>query len=237
MSTVEVSGRFRVDVSVFMTVFHTVFLVVSLIGLFLITVRVISFDFDASVAVVAAVLLNLVFAFLWAAQIEKKAAKKQASSHPSLVVTAKAIRGLSKSISFVVVVHNDEDLVARCIDGVFNVAAECRAPSEVLVVDDGSGDGTFERAWAAVGSRRAEFVRVSVRVVKHLSHLGVVESVRTVVNRVVGEYVALIDARAACDPAQLSGVVSRVCPVPKVAGDVQVNCGLYAAEALRQLLN
>jgi len=221
------------DVPTFMTVFHMGFLLLSLIGLFLITVRVIPFDFNASVAVVVAVLLNMMFAFLWAAQISRKVRQRSAVS--ALSVSVRAER-LSSMVSFVIVAHDDELTIAGCIDGVFRAAVGYRGPSEVLVVDDGSGDGTFEAAWAAVDSKKVELAGVPGRVVKHLSRLGLVESARTAVNKVSGEYVALIDAKAVCDPLQLSGIVDRVYPIPKTVGDIQSGGGLYAAEALRQLL-
>ena len=216
-----------------MTAFHMGFLLLSLVGLFLITVRIIPFDFDASLAVVVAVVLNMVFAFLWALQISKRVPQKQMG--PVLSVPVKGER-LSSMVSFVIVAHDDESVIARCIDGVFRVAVGCRGPSEVLVVDDGSGDGTFEAAWMAVDSRRVEVAGVPARVVKHLARLGMVESARTAVNKVSGEFVAFIDAKAVCDPLQLSGIVDRVYPAPKKVGDIQTNGGLYDTEVLRQLL-
>lgn len=233
MTTAEASGRHRIDVPTSMTVFHVGFLLLSLVGLFLITVRVIPFDFDASLAVVVAVVLNMVFAFLWALQISRKAPQKQMV--PALPVPVR-VEHLSSMVSFVIVAHDDEQTIARCIDGVFRAAVGCRGPSEVLVVDDGSSDSTFETAWTAVDSRKVELAGVPARVVKHLARLGLVESARTAVNKVSGEYVALIDAKAVCDPLLLSGILDRVCSTPKTVGDIQTNGGLYAAEDLRQLL-
>lgn len=234
MTTVEARLRLGMDVATFMTAFHMGFLLLSLIGLFLITVRIIPFDFDASIAVMVAALLNVVFALLWALQISKKAPRKRAVSVSSVPVKTEH---LSSMVSFVIVAHDDELAIASCIDGVFNAAAGYRGPSEVLVVDDGSSDGTFEAAWTALDSKKTELTGVPGRVVKHLAHLGLTESARTAVNRVFGEYVAFVDAKTVCEPLQLAGVVDRVYPSPKTLSDIQAGGGLYVAEALRQLLN
>ena len=234
MSAVEAEARLRrrLDVPAFMTAFHVSFLLLSLIGLFLITIRVVPFDFDASLAVVVAVLLNVVFAFLGAGQMGKKTVQKQAL--PVLPVPARAER-LSSMVSFVITAHDDELRIGRCIDGVFRAAVGYRGTSEVIVVDDGSSDGTYEAAWAAVGSKKQELSNIPARVVKHLTCLGAVESARTGVGKASGEYVALIDAKAVCDVVQLSGIVGRVFPAPKTVGDLQSNSGLYSVEGLRRL--
>ena len=231
MTVAEVRVRHRIDVPVFMILFHMGFLLLGLIGLFLMASRVVPFDPAASLAVLIAVLFNVLFGILWAGQISRKTPERHVSP-PSV----KAER-LSSMVSFVIVAHDDEQTIARCIDGVFKAAVEYRGPSEIIVMDDGSSDNTYETAWAKISSEKQGLASVPVKVVKNLAHLGKTECARIAVNKSSGEYIALVDAKTMCDPVQVAAVTSRICPTPERAEDVGGADGLFSAESLRRLLS
>lgn len=207
------------------------FLLVGLIGLFLMASRVIPFDFTASLAVLMAILFNVIFGILWAGQISRKTPERQVPIPP-----VKAER-LSSMVSFVIAAYNDEQTIMHCINSVFKAAVAYRGPSEIIIVDDGSSDNTYETAWATLNSKKQELTNIPAKVIKHLTHLGTTETTRTAVNKASGEYVAVVDAKTACDPARLTIIINRIYPTPKTAADLQGNSGLYHAESLRQLLN
>lgn len=97
-------------------------------------------------------------------------------------------------VSFVVPAYNEEKNVSRCIRSLFRCAEEYNGLCEVIVVDDGSSDFTYEVAWASIELNRRRFPRVHGKVVRHSVNLGKVEAVQTGVNRALGSIIAVVDA-------------------------------------------
>jgi GT2 family glycosyltransferase len=71
-------------------------------------------------------------------------------------------------ISFIVPAHNEEQLIGRTIDAIHTAAGEIGAPFELIVVDDGSSDGTA----AIAAARGARVVPVSVRQIARARNAG-----------------------------------------------------------------
>ena len=205
------------------------FLLLGAAALVLTAVRLIAFDLSAVLVIVLTLFLNTLFLFLWADEARKGRVRKVELPLP--VAAARTY----PMVSFVVPVCNEEQTVAAGVDRLFGCAAEYRGSSEIIVVDDGSLDGTFEAAWAAVDSKQKELVTVRGKVAKHLASLGRGEAVRTGAARAMGEYVAVVDAEAVCDPAELSRLVDSM----GASGAVDSGFGsvrVYRADRLRQLL-
>ena len=98
-------------------------------------------------------------------------------------------------VSFVVPAFNEEAHVARCIDSLAACAEAFDGNCEVIVVDDGSTDFTYEATWRAVaGCKSALRNRVRWKVVRHMTNLGKVEALRTGVNVALGQVVGVVDA-------------------------------------------
>jgi len=225
----------------FMRLLHVSFLLLGLLSLLLIAVRIISFDLSAFLVTIVAVFLNAVFAFLWAGEIEKKEVEKKE--------LLPKIGHVFPMVSFVVPAYNQEQNIIECVNSLFRCAVKYRGPSEIVVVDDGSADNTYEAAWTAVASKQRQLPDVRARVVKHLASLGKVEAMRTGVNKAMGEYIAIVEANTVCDPTELADLVDYICasqreavkgiiyPPHKAVTATQGVIRLYRADALRQLLN
>lgn len=120
-------------------------------------------------------------------------------------------------VSFVVPAFNEEKSLPRCIDSLFKCGAEYPGPVEVIVVDDGSHDNSYEVAFASVQLNMKKNPRVRGRVVRHMANLGKVEALRTGVNRGLGQLVAVVDADSWWQTDALRGLVEYMRTNGKVA--------------------
>jgi glycosyltransferase involved in cell wall biosynthesis len=57
-------------------------------------------------------------------------------------------------ISFVVPARNDESTISQRIARAYERAVNHSGPFEIIVVDDGSFDDTYEAAWSTIASNR-----------------------------------------------------------------------------------
>jgi glycosyltransferase involved in cell wall biosynthesis len=100
-----------------------------------------------------------------------------------------------RDVSVVIPAYNEEEGIASVVAGVLAGGAW----REVLVVDDGSTDGTAERAASA-----------GARVVRHPYNKGNGAAVKTGVREARGEVVLLMDADGQHDPADAERIVAPV---------------------------
>jgi cellulose synthase/poly-beta-1,6-N-acetylglucosamine synthase-like glycosyltransferase len=120
---------------------------------------------------------------------------------------AKPQRVFYPMVSFVVPAYNQEKNVARCVASLFGCAEKYGGNCEVIVIDDGSSDYTYEVAWSAVQLGRRVNPRVRGKVVRHSANLGKIEALRTGVNRALGGLVAIVDADSEWTIDTLVGLV------------------------------
>lgn len=99
------------------------------------------------------------------------------------------------AVSVVIPAFNESASIAEVV-GVLRAAAAWR---EIIVVDDGSTDGTGERAAAA-----------GATVVRHPYNIGNGAAVKTGIRRSAGEYVLIVDADGQHPPEDALGLVSKL---------------------------
>jgi len=97
-------------------------------------------------------------------------------------------------VSFVVPAYNEEKNVLRCITSLFKCTEKYVGLSEIIVVDDGSRDYTYEIAWASIEMNRRRCPQVRGKVVRHSANIGKIEAIRTGVDRALGSVIAVVDA-------------------------------------------
>jgi cellulose synthase/poly-beta-1,6-N-acetylglucosamine synthase-like glycosyltransferase len=97
-------------------------------------------------------------------------------------------------VSFVVPAYNEEKNVSRCIKSLFKCTEKYPELCEIIVVDDGSSDYTYEIAWATMELNRRKYPKVRGKVVRHSANLGKIESIRTGLNTALGSLIAVVDA-------------------------------------------
>ncbi|MCW3980373.1 MAG: glycosyltransferase family 2 protein [Candidatus Bathyarchaeota archaeon] len=97
-------------------------------------------------------------------------------------------------VSFVVPAFNEEKHLPKCIDSLFKCGERYPGLVEIIIVDDGSGDNSYEIAFASINLNRRRSPGIKGRVVRHTANLGKVEALRSGCNRALGQVVAVVDA-------------------------------------------
>jgi hypothetical protein len=96
-------------------------------------------------------------------------------------------------VSFLVAAHNEEGTIASRIGKAFERAAAHKGSSEVIVVDDGSLDGTYELAWEAVKANRAKYPNIPAKVMKLSTYMGKEEAIRFGSRKATGEIIETVN--------------------------------------------
>lgn len=179
--------------------FHFSFAVFGLVALFLMVIEVIMLDWLALWIIVLAIALNAFFAVMW----YEEAKETQAIAQPMRTDQARTY----PMISLVVSAYNQEMTIAHGLKSLFKCASDYRGPCEIVLVDDGSTDGTYEAAWATLDSMRKELPNIRARAIKHMTHLGKTEAARTGSNKATGEYLILADVTVTCNTVSLNSLI------------------------------
>jgi biofilm PGA synthesis N-glycosyltransferase PgaC len=110
-------------------------------------------------------------------------------------------------VSFVVSAYNEEKSVSRCVTSLFRCTERYTGLCEIIVVDDGSKDSTYEVAWATIEFNRLRHPQVRGKVVRHSVNLGKVEAIKIGVNKARGSLIAFVDADSWWRPETLTQLV------------------------------
>jgi len=225
-----------------MTLFHLSFTLLGILALLLMASKILFLDWSAFAVIVIAVVLNTLFGALWLDELVSPKVEKH-----EIITEASHVFPM---VSLIAPVYNQEQNIASFIKGLFNCASNYRGPSEIIIVDDGSTDKTYESAWTAMGSIHKEQPNIRAQVIKHMSHLGRAEAVKTGANKAMGEYLALLDATAPCESVSLNKLVDTIFSSQKAMINYEATAlgrngrtavsslmWLYNADILRRTLN
>jgi cellulose synthase/poly-beta-1,6-N-acetylglucosamine synthase-like glycosyltransferase len=113
-------------------------------------------------------------------------------------------------VSFVVPAYNEEKRISQCISSLFRCALDYLGLCQIIVVDDGSMDLTYEIAWATLKQNRKWWPKVYGKVIRHTKNLGKVEAIRTGVNCALGSVIAVVDSDSWWDPNALRKLVDHM---------------------------
>lgn len=134
-------------------------------------------------------------------------------------------------VSIIVPAYNCERLITAFLTSLFKRAAQYMGFCEIIVVDDGSSDYTYEMAWATLQECKRKWPHVSGKIVRHTARLGRNQAVKTGVNKAFGALIAIVDPQGSWKPQTLKKLVEAF-------GKTDVNHVkvFYKAETLRKLL-
>jgi len=136
----------------------------------------------------------------------------------SLLVAAwiwkrRRIRGEKRNcptVSFVVPAYNEEKNISKCIASLFKCATRYPNNTEIIVVDDGSTDHTYEVAETTIKMNQKIWPYIHGKVVRHETNLGKARAIKTGVNNAAGEVTAIVDADSWWEPDALDHLANFI---------------------------
>jgi biofilm PGA synthesis N-glycosyltransferase PgaC len=106
----------------------------------------------------------------------------------------KGPRAFYPTVSLIVPAFNEEKNISRCLASLYRCAERYAGRSEIIVVDDGSTDYTYELAWSTMQAHRSRHPQVRTKIVRHATNLGKTEAIKSGVNTALGGFIAIVDA-------------------------------------------
>ena len=135
--------------------------------------------------------------------------------HPTVSPATQPIAPPPHRLSLVVPLYNERDNVAPLLAGIHEALADYPYPWELIVVDDGSSDGTAEQLTIEAG-RHGDHVRVLTL----QRNFGQTAAMQAGIDAARGEVIATLDGDLQNDPADIPRLVAQL-----LAGDLDLVVG------------
>lgn len=114
------------------------------------------------------------------------------------------------TVSFLVPIFNEMRKLPFCIDSLYRCAVRYPAFAEIIIVDDGSIDLSYELAFASIQVNKERNPWINAKIIRHMTNLGITESMRTGVNRANGEITALVNTNSNWSVYALKGLIRHM---------------------------
>ncbi len=98
------------------------------------------------------------------------------------------------TVSLIVPAFNEEKNIVRCLTSLYRCTEKYEGHSEIIVVDDGSTDYTYEMAWATIQTNHDQHPQVRTKIIRHATNMGKTEAIKSGVNTALGGFIAVVDA-------------------------------------------
>jgi biofilm PGA synthesis N-glycosyltransferase PgaC len=122
----------------------------------------------------------------------------------------KTERPFYSMVSFITPAYNEEKNIARCIQSIFKCAEKYDGLCEIIVVDDGSTDHTYEIASSAIAANTRKYPRVRGKVIRHSANVGKAQALETGLTKSQGDLIAVVDADSWWCPNALVALVDHM---------------------------
>ncbi len=109
-------------------------------------------------------------------------------------------------LSILIPVFNEETLVCELLAKVADLRLDDRLSKEIIIVDDGSSDGTFPRIERFIAQRGDP----SIRLLAHPANRGKGAAVRTAMSEARGDILIIQDADLEYDPQDINVIVRPI---------------------------
>jgi glycosyltransferase involved in cell wall biosynthesis len=135
----------------------------------------------------------------------------------------------SARISIIMPAYNVEDEIAEAISEVKGVVEKITNSYEIIVVNDGSTDGTARRVEGIMDDH--------VRMVNHTVNMGKGVAIKTGVKYASGDYTILLDADRDIDVRNMAQYIKALREYDVVIGSKRHPKSVYQAPTLRKILS
>ncbi|MEM3703513.1 MAG: glycosyltransferase family 2 protein [Candidatus Bathyarchaeia archaeon] len=115
------------------------------------------------------------------------------------------------SISLIVPAYNKEKHISKCITSLFKTAAQHPNFCEIIVVDNGSSDFTYEIAWATIQRCRRRWPNIKGKVIRYGINTSWAEAIKIGVNSAFGELILILDANVWWELSIINKILEKSC--------------------------
>jgi len=121
------------------------------------------------------------------------------------------------TVSFIVPAYNEEKTISKCVASLFRCMIHYPNSTEIIVIDDGSTDHTYEVAQTTIEFNRKVWPYIRGELIKHNTNRGKAAALRTGIENAGGEATAVVDADSWWEPHALNHLAKSISTDNKAA--------------------